>query len=68
MKTAEIYPRLNRIENEIMGLKVLLMKSYQVPKHHVSFRGIGTALVSEQELDKSINEAKKSLFKTVLCD
>jgi len=44
------------------------MKSYQVPKHHVSFRGIGTALVSEQELDKSINEAKKSLFKTVLCD
>ena len=68
METSRIYPKLNRIENEIMGLKVLLMKSYPVPKHHVSFRGIGKALVSEEELDKSINKAKKSLFKNVLCD
>ncbi|ODS36020.1 hypothetical protein BEH94_01795 [Candidatus Altiarchaeales archaeon WOR_SM1_SCG] len=68
METIEIYLKLNRIENELMGLKVLLMKSYSVPKHHVSFRGIGKAIVSEEELDKSINEAKKSLFKNVLCD
>ena len=68
MKTVEIYPRLNRIENEIMSLKALLMKSYPVPKHHVSFRGIGKARVSEEELDKSINEAKISLSKNVLCD
>ncbi len=68
MEVVGIYPKLNRIENEIMNLKALLMRSYQVPKHQVSFRGIGKAQVCEEELDKSINEAKKSLFKNVLCD
>ncbi len=68
MKVVEICLRLNRIENDIMVLKTLLMNKYAVPKHLVSFRGIGKALVSEEEMDKSINEAKISLFKNVLCD
>jgi len=59
-----IYPKLDEIENEIQGLKVLVMRTYQIPKHLVSLKGMGKLLVGEEELDKSIEESKKSLFKS----
>ena len=62
-----IYPRLDAIENEIKNLKLLILR-YQKPKKLVSLRGIGKLLVSEKELDESIEEAKKSLFKNAICE
>lgn len=62
----EIYPELKKIENEIQSLKVLVLQTYQIPKQLVSLRGMGKLLVDEEELEKSIQEAKKSLFKHAL--
>ena len=62
----EIYPELKKIENEIQSLKVLVLQTYQIPKQLVSLRGMGKLLTSEEELEKSIQEAKKSLFKHAL--
>lgn len=59
-----IYPKLNKIEKEIQSLKILIMNTYQIPKKFVSLKGMGKLLVSENELEKSIGEAKKSLFKS----
>jgi len=39
------------------------METLEIYPQLVSFRGIGKALVSEQELDKSINEAKNIYIK-----
>ncbi len=62
----EIYPELKKIENEIQSLKVLVLQTYQIPKQLVSLRSMGKLLVNEEELEKSIQEAKKSLFKHAL--
>lgn len=59
-----IYPELEEIKNEIQTLKVLFLQAYFIPKKLVSLRGMGKLLVSEAELEKSIEEAKKSLFKS----
>lgn len=66
MMQEEIYPELKKIENEIQSLKVLVLQTYQIPKQLVSLRGMGKLLVDEEELEKSIQEAKKSLFKHAL--
>lgn len=65
MEAKEIYPELKKIEDEIQGLKVLILQTYQMPIQLVSLRGMGKLLVSEEELEKSIKEAKKSLFKHI---
>jgi len=59
----QVYTKLNNIENEIEGLKNLMMG--YIPRQHklVSLDGIAKLLVSEKELDKSIEEAKRSLSK-----
>lgn len=61
----DIYPELKKIENEIKIIKVMIMES-KLPKKNVSFRGMAKLKVSEEELEKSIMEAKKSLFKSGL--
>lgn len=58
----DIYPELKKIENEIKLIKVMIMES-KLPRKNVSFRGMAKLKVSEGELEKSITEAKKSLFK-----
>jgi len=68
MKQEEIYPELKKIENEIQNLKILILQTYQIPKRLVSLRGMGKLLVSEEELEKSLEEAKKSLFKYAFKD
>ena len=55
-----IIKKLDTIEKEIKGLKMLLTK--ESPKKIVSLRGMGKLKVSEKELDKAIIDAKKSLF------
>ncbi len=60
-----IYPELRKIENEIQIIKVMIMES-KMPKKNVSFRGMAKLKVSEEELEKSIRKAKKSLFKNGL--
>ena len=64
----EIYPELEEIKNEIQNLKVLILQTHKIPKQLVSLRGMGKLLVSEEELEKSIEEAKKSLFKHAFKD
>jgi len=59
----DIYPELKKIENELKTIKVLIMESRQLPKKNVSFRGMAKQLVSNKELENSIKEAKKSIFK-----
>ena len=68
MKEERIYPELKKIENEIQNLKILILQTYQIPKRLVSLRGMGKLLVSEEELEKSLEEAKKSLFKYTFKD
>jgi hypothetical protein len=55
-----IIKKLDTIEKEIKGLKMLLRK--ENPKKIVSLRGMGRLKVPEKELDKAIIDAKKSLF------
>ncbi len=55
-----IIKKLDTIEKEIKGLKMLLRK--ENPKKTVSLRGMGRLKVPEKELDKAIIDAKKSLF------
>lgn len=60
----QIYAKLNNIENEIENLKILTVsKSLKKPKKIVSIKGLAKSLVSEKELDKAIEKAKKSLLK-----
>ena len=68
MRQERIYPELKKIENEIQNLKILILQTYQIPKQLVSLRGMGKLLVSEEELEKSLEEAKKSLFKYAFKD
>ena len=55
-----INAKINQLEDELNNLKVLVSTKKNNP---VSLRGMAKILVSEKELDKSIEEAKKSLFK-----
>jgi len=68
IKMKQIYPELKEIKSEIQNLKVLILQTYQIPKQLVSLRGMGKLLVSEDELEKSIKDAKKSLFKYAFRD
>ncbi|MCK4458553.1 MAG: hypothetical protein KAU52_02380 [Methanosarcinales archaeon] len=54
-----IYAKLSSIENELDSIRTLLRR----PKRVVSLRGIAKSLVSDEELETSIKDAKKSLFK-----
>ena len=58
-----IYKELKEIKQEIKNLKILL--AFHEPFKLVSLRGMGKLLVSEHELEDSIEEAKRSLFKHV---
>lgn len=60
----EIEERLNNIEKELENIKALILfkKDLIEGKRPVSLRGLGKILVSEEELDKSIEIAKKSIF------
>lgn len=64
--------RLDKIERELQDLKSLLVseRNSLTRRKPVSLRGMGKILVSEDELEKSIESAKKSVFrdKDVLCD
>ncbi len=60
----QIYTKLNKLENEIEGLKLLVgAKESTKQKKLVSLKGMAKLLVSEKELDKAIEEAQKSLTK-----
>ncbi len=60
----QIYTKLNKIENEIEEIKVLVtLNKTSKRKNLVSLKGMAKLLVSEKELDKTIEESKKSLFK-----
>ena len=54
-----INAKIKQIENELNNLKALISNK----KKPASLRGMAKLLVSEAELDKSIEEAKKSLVK-----
>ncbi|MFW6186275.1 MAG: hypothetical protein ACOC5C_06295 [Halobacteriota archaeon] len=64
--------RLDKIERELQDLKSLLVfeRETLIKRKPVSLRGMGKILVSEDELEKSIESAKKSVSsdKDVLCD
>lgn len=55
-----INAKINQIEEELNNLKSLISTKKNKP---VSLRGMAKILVSEEELDKSIEGAKKSLVK-----
>ena len=58
--TAEsVYKKLNEIENEIIGLKLLIMQTYPKPKKLVSLKD---SLKGVHISDSDIEKAKKSLF------
>ncbi|MBI2652897.1 hypothetical protein HYX00_05510 [Candidatus Woesearchaeota archaeon] len=55
-----INAKITQIENELNNLKSIISTKKNKP---VSLRGMAKLLVNEEELEKSIEEAKKSLFK-----
>jgi hypothetical protein len=58
--------KLDSIENEIKNLKAIILSSYgNKIKKPVSFRGIAKTELSDIQLDKAIEEAKKSLAKGI---
>lgn len=58
--------KLDSIENEIKLLKAIVLSSYENKiKKPVSFRGIAKTNLSEEELDKAIEESKRYLFKGI---
>lgn len=58
-----IYPELKKIENELKLIRLMIMETKQLPRKNVSFRGLAQQLVSDKELEKSLKEAKGSIFK-----
>jgi ABC-type Fe3+-citrate transport system substrate-binding protein len=62
MKTAQIYPELKKIENELKLIRNSIANKTQ-KKSLISLRGIGKLLVKDKELDLSLIKAKKSLIK-----
>lgn len=58
--------KLDSIENEIKLLKAMVLSSYgNKLKKPVSFRGIAKTNLSDEDLDKAIESAKKSLSKGI---
>lgn len=56
--------KLDNIENEIKLLKAIVLSGYgNKIKKPVSFRGIAKTNLSDEDLDKAIDESKKSLAK-----
>ena len=60
MMQEEIYPELKKIENEIQNLKILIIKTQQMPKQIISLKGMLKGITVTEE---DIKKAKKSLFK-----
>ena len=72
-KRIEIAKKLEELEKDVQDLKTLILSenNESLERELISLRGIGKALVSEKELDESIEKAKKSLFcgvEDVVCD
>jgi len=67
MKVMQMEEKLEKIEKELQNLKALIIfgKDTLVEKKPVSLRGICRVLVSEDELEKAIEDAKKSIFSGV---
>lgn len=63
MQTTELYSKLLRLENELKILRKKIGKLPDTPKQLVSLRSIGKLLVSKKDLDKIVQDAKKSLFR-----
>lgn len=62
----KLVKKLDNIESEISSIKTLILSNYNYKmKKPVSFRGIAKTKLSEKELDKSIEESEKSLFKGI---
>ena len=57
-----INAKISQIEDELNNLKTLISAKKNKP---ASLRGMAKILVSEEELEKSIEEAKKSLVNGV---
>jgi len=55
----QLFKRVNRLEKELEVLKLIYPRKGII----ISLRGIAKLKVSEEELDKSIEEAKRSLFR-----
>jgi hypothetical protein len=64
METAR---RLEELEKELQNLKgmLLLERDAVAEKKIISLRGMGKLLVSEDELEAAIDNAKRSLFSGV---
>lgn len=60
MKEEGIYPELKKIENEIQNLKILIIRTQQMPKRVISLKGMLKGITVTED---DIEEAKKSLFK-----
>ena len=60
----EIEKNLEELEKDIQDLKTLMLTedNKSPEKELISLRGIGKPLFSEEKLDETIKEAKKSLF------
>ena len=64
--------KIEELEKDIQNLKALVLFKDDTlfEKKLVSLRGMGEVQVSEKEIDKAIEEAKRSLFhgdKDVVC-
>lgn len=55
----ELLERLDRLERELRALRLIVPRG----KALVSFRGLAKLNVSLEELDKSIEEARRSLIR-----
>jgi hypothetical protein len=60
----EATKKLEELEREVQTLRslVLLERDALFEKKLVSLRGMGRLLVSEDELERAVEEAKKSVF------
>lgn len=68
MESETLRKKLSNIEKEIQLIKLLVLfrSDYIAKPRLISFRGMAKLLVSEEELMKSIEEAKVLLFKSRL--
>ena len=58
-----IYDKICTIEKELATIKSMLDgTTNSTPKRTVSLEGLGQILVSDEELDRAIKEAKMSIF------
>jgi len=58
-ETAEIYPQLKKIENDIETIKILLIKGRKMPRKIAKLEGSLKAEINEEDIE----EAEKSIFK-----